>query len=149
MKNNVKHISATCLRTFRGRHFREESGILTMEWTFLIGILVVGVVGGIAVIRDALTIQYANTASALGAVNFTYEIPDFDCANTTKNDSSSVALTEIHVKGCGYTENASYTGIGAVNTGDGNFGDLTGDEIFGGTDGDSSNNSGGSDSSNN
>lgn len=103
MKSIAKHISADTLSTLTKRVFREESGLLTLEWTFLLGILVVGIVGGIAVIRDAITVQYANTAGALGAVDFSYKIEPFTCGDA---DSPT-----IQVNGSSFTDDVAHTEI--------------------------------------
>ncbi len=104
MKSLAKHISADTLSTLTKRVFREESGLLTLEWTFLLGILVVGIVGGIVVIRDAITVQYANTSGALGAVNFSYKIEPFTCGG--EPDSPT-----IQVNGSSFTDDVAHTEI--------------------------------------
>lgn len=56
------------------RIWNEESGVLTFEWILLITLLVIGIVGGLAVIRDAYVIEAAETAEAMMALNQSYVI---------------------------------------------------------------------------
>ncbi len=54
--------------------WNDESGILTFEWILLFTLLVIGIVGGLAVIRDAYIIEATETAGAVLAFNQGYEI---------------------------------------------------------------------------
>lgn len=56
----------------------EECGILTLEWTFLIMLLVIGIVGGVAVLRDAINVRYYYAVDAFGAANASYEISEYE-----------------------------------------------------------------------
>ena len=56
------------------RIWNDESGVLTFEWILLITLLVIGIVGGLAVIRDAYIIEAAETADAMMALNQGYAI---------------------------------------------------------------------------
>ncbi len=56
------------------RIWNDESGVLTFEWILLITLLVIGIVGGLAVIRDAYIIEAAETADAMMALNQGYVI---------------------------------------------------------------------------
>ncbi|MDO4628640.1 MAG: hypothetical protein Q4C70_05615 [Planctomycetia bacterium] len=58
------------------RIMKDESGVLTFEWILLITLLVIGIVGGIAVIRDALIIEAGETAGAIVALDHSYVIAD-------------------------------------------------------------------------
>lgn len=44
--------------------FREESGVLTFEWILLGLLLTIGVIGGLAAMRDVQVLQFANIADA-------------------------------------------------------------------------------------
>ncbi len=56
------------------RIWNEESGVLTFEWILLITLLVIGIVGGLALIRDAYIIEAAETAEAMTALSQAYTI---------------------------------------------------------------------------
>ncbi len=58
------------------RIMKDESGVLTFEWILLITLLVIGIVGGIAAIRDALIIEAGETAGAIVALDHSYVIAD-------------------------------------------------------------------------
>jgi len=52
----------------------DESAVLTFEWILLLTLLVIGIVGGVASIRDALNIEASEVAQAINALNVNYEI---------------------------------------------------------------------------
>ena len=56
------------------RIMKDENGVLTFEWILLITLLVIGIIGGIAAIRDALIIEAAETAGAIVALSQDYEV---------------------------------------------------------------------------
>ena len=56
------------------RIMKDENGVLTFEWILLITLLVIGIIGGIAAIRDALIIESAETAGAIVALNQSYTV---------------------------------------------------------------------------
>ncbi len=56
------------------RIWNEESGVLTFEWILLITLLVIGIVSGLAVIRDAYILEAAETAEAMMALHQDYKI---------------------------------------------------------------------------
>ena len=68
---------------------REECGVLTMEWILVLFLLVIGIVGGLAVIRDALNIQFFEMASAAAAVDTSYEIPAYESRHKAMDTDSS------------------------------------------------------------
>ena len=56
------------------RFINEESGVLTFEWILLISVLVIGIVGGLSAVRDALICELADVASAMVALDQSYYI---------------------------------------------------------------------------
>jgi len=58
---------ATTLGLLR-RAWREDEGVLSFEWVLLLTLLVIGIVGGIAVVRDAIIDELGDVAEA--AVSF-------------------------------------------------------------------------------
>ena len=56
------------------RFINEESGVLTFEWILLISVLVIGIVGGLSAVRDALVCELADVASAMVALDQSYYI---------------------------------------------------------------------------
>ena len=49
-------------------------GILTFEWVLLFAVLTIGIVGGIAVMRDTLSIKYMQVGGAVGSLNTSYSV---------------------------------------------------------------------------
>ena len=56
--------------------WNEDDGVLSFEWTLLVTLLVLGVVGGLAAARDAVLSELADTAQAMLALDNSYTI---DC----------------------------------------------------------------------
>lgn len=56
------------------KFFRDETGSLTLEWIFLFTLLVVGIVGGIATIRNAVILEAAEDADAAVGLNDSYTV---------------------------------------------------------------------------
>ena len=54
------------------RFMNEEAGVLTFEWILLITILVIGVIAGLAAVRDALNVELADIAQAIGSIDQSY-----------------------------------------------------------------------------
>jgi len=47
----------TCFRPRKTNH-RRRKGALTLEWVLLCTILIIGTVGGVAAVRNALVLEY-------------------------------------------------------------------------------------------
>ena len=56
------------------RFFKEESGVLTFEWILLITVLVIGIVGGLSAVRDAMICELADVTGAMVALDQSYYI---------------------------------------------------------------------------
>lgn len=56
------------------RILHDEQGVLTFEWILLLAILVIGIVGGLAAVRDALNVQLGSSAAAILSLNQSYGI---------------------------------------------------------------------------
>ena len=54
------------------RFMNDESGVLTFEWILLITILVIGVICGLAAVRDALDVELCDVAQAIGSIDQSY-----------------------------------------------------------------------------
>ena len=67
---------------------RDESGLLTQEWIFLLVICVIGVVAGLGALRDAVNVSFFSSASAIGAADPGYSIPDYNGNGYTAKGSS-------------------------------------------------------------
>ncbi|MBE6429150.1 MAG: hypothetical protein E7028_11360 [Planctomycetaceae bacterium] len=94
--------------------WNDESGILTFEWILLFTLLVIGIVGGLAVIRDAYIIEATETAGAVLAFNQGYEIAPSIGAEFTIGDKKFEPST---MEGSTYSD-APGTATVTVPTGD-------------------------------
>jgi hypothetical protein len=52
----------------------EDEGVLTFEWIMLVTLLVIGVIGGVAAIRDAILHEAQGTVGAVTGVDQSYRI---------------------------------------------------------------------------
>jgi Flp pilus assembly pilin Flp len=56
----------------------EEDGVLSFEWTLLLTLLTIGVVGGLAAARDAIIDELGDVAEAAQAFDQSYSLAEFD-----------------------------------------------------------------------
>ena len=54
--------------------WEEEQGVLTFEWVLLLTLLVIGVVGGVAAVRDALSIELGGVSGAAVSLDQSYTV---------------------------------------------------------------------------
>ena len=55
--------------------WREEQGVLTFEWVLLLTLLVIGIIGATAAVRDAISVELVDVAGATTALNLSYNVP--------------------------------------------------------------------------
>ncbi len=82
------------------RIINDESGVLTFEWILLITLLVIGIVGGIAVIRDAYIIEASETAEAMMALNQSYTI-EMPVQASITNSGPGVTYKDTYISSTG------------------------------------------------
>ncbi len=76
------------------RVWKEDRGVLTFEWVLLITVLVIGIVGGLSAVRDALITELGDVAEAMIALDQSYtilapwEVTTPDCLVDGASDSS-------------------------------------------------------------
>ena len=56
------------------KFLRDETGSLTLEWIFLLSLLVIGIAGGIAAIRNAVILEAGSDAAAAVGLNDSYTV---------------------------------------------------------------------------
>jgi Flp pilus assembly pilin Flp len=56
------------------RIWTEDDGVLSFEWTLLVTLLTIGIVGGLAAARDAVIDELGDTAQVMLAVDQSYHI---------------------------------------------------------------------------
>jgi Flp pilus assembly pilin Flp len=56
------------------RLWTEDNGSLSFEWTLLVSLVVIGLVGGLAATRDAVIDELGDVAQAMLALDHSYEL---------------------------------------------------------------------------
>jgi Flp pilus assembly pilin Flp len=85
------------------RMWREDEGVLTFEWILLVTVLVIGIVGGLTTVRDAVIAELADVAMAMISLDQSYSIcPPLDVsvvicctdgANSSAFQDSAIAVS--------------------------------------------------------
>ncbi len=82
------------MKSMLNRVWREDEGVLTFEWILLITVLVIGVVGGLSAVRDAIITELGDVAEAMISLDQSYtilqpwEVETPDCIGDGASDSS-------------------------------------------------------------
>ncbi len=71
----------------------DESGVLAFEWILVLTVLIIGIVGGVATLRDSVTLKMIDAAQAVNAVDPSYEIPQY--RSRIGNDGTSMDAVGI------------------------------------------------------
>jgi len=58
------------------RLWREDEGLLTFEWILLITVLVIGIVGGLSAVRDAVLTELGDVAEGMISLDQSYSVLD-------------------------------------------------------------------------
>ncbi|HUE72614.1 MAG TPA: hypothetical protein VMP01_17140 [Pirellulaceae bacterium] len=58
--------------------WREQDGSLSFEWTMVVTLLVIGIVGGLAAARDAIIDELGDVAQAAGAIDQSYSLAEIN-----------------------------------------------------------------------
>lgn len=69
----------------------QHRGVLTFEWMLLFALLTIGIIGGIATMRDTITTKYANVGGALGALDMSYDVPETQTTYPTLKHTNASA----------------------------------------------------------
>ncbi|MGA2035959.1 MAG: hypothetical protein ABSG68_27230 [Thermoguttaceae bacterium] len=56
------------------RLWREDEGVLTFEWILLLTLLVIGIIGGLAAVRDAIIVELYNVGQAMIHLDQGYDV---------------------------------------------------------------------------
>ena len=62
------------MKSIVNRVWSEDQGVLTFEWILLITVLVIGVVGGLSAVRDAVVSELGDVAEAMISLDQSYSI---------------------------------------------------------------------------
>ena len=64
------------MKSFAMRAWKEEEGFLTFEWVLLVTLLTIGIVSGVAAVRDATIDELGDVAQAMLSLDQSYTIDD-------------------------------------------------------------------------
>jgi len=64
------------VRKMLGRIWSQEEGVLTFEWILLITVLVIGIVGGLSAVRDAVITELGDVVEAVISLDQSYLVLD-------------------------------------------------------------------------
>lgn len=82
------------MKSLLNRVWREDEGVLTFEWILLITVLVIGIVGGLSAVRDAMITELGDVVEAMISLDQSYtilnpwEVVVPDCIPDGASDSS-------------------------------------------------------------
>lgn len=89
------------MKSLLKRVWKEDRGVLTFEWVLLITVLVIGIVGGLSAVRDALITELGDVAEAMISLDQSYtilapwEVLTPDCIQDGASDSTYVDAAYI------------------------------------------------------
>jgi Flp pilus assembly pilin Flp len=79
--------------------WREQDGVLSFEWTLLLTLLTIGIVGGLAAARDAIIDELGDVAEAAQGIDQSFSLAaqmiDFDGDGTIDFTTNASSFTEI------------------------------------------------------
>lgn len=64
------------MRRVFNRLRQEDQGVLTFEWVLLITVLVIGIVGGLSAVRDALLTELGDVSEGMISLDQSYSVLD-------------------------------------------------------------------------
>ena len=117
------------MKSLLNRVWSEDQGVLTFEWILLITVLVIGVVGGLSAVRDAVITELADVAEAVISLDQSYsiqhpwEVMTPDCAQDGASDSAyedEAYISEVRQNGADLPDQGDTelcTGLGATPNG--------------------------------
>ncbi|MCR5165339.1 MAG: hypothetical protein K6C40_15125 [Thermoguttaceae bacterium] len=92
------------------RIWNDESGLLTFEWIMLFTLLTIGIIGGVATIRNATNIESEEAANAITALDQSYTLT----ASLGGTVKSTGAISYTSTKVSGMTQTSYKDTIGTV-----------------------------------
>jgi len=67
------------VKSLCSRIWNEQQGVLTFEWVLLITLVVIGVIGGVSAVRDAMISEMGDVCGAMVAVDQSYTVVGSTC----------------------------------------------------------------------
>ncbi|MGQ9770286.1 MAG: hypothetical protein ACUVQG_07025 [Thermogutta sp.] len=85
------------MKRVMSRIWREDEGVLTFEWILLITVLVIGIVGGLSAVRDAVITELGDVVEAMISLDQSYYIAhpwDVQVPNCLADGASDSSYTD-------------------------------------------------------
>src|SRR5438105_11212482 len=70
----IRHLWRHTMRRLLSRMWHEQDGVLSFEWTMLASLLTVGVVAGVASVRDATIDEMGDLTRAMTSLDQSYRV---------------------------------------------------------------------------
>ena len=86
------------------RLWREDEGVLTFEWIMLLTLLVIGVIGGVAGIRDAIIHECHGVVGAMVSLDQSYYIAPPLTVSVSSPSATDGACGTSGANGSGYAD---------------------------------------------
>ena len=83
------------MRRLVNRMWREDDGVLSFEWTLLVVLVVIGIIGGLGAARDVLIDELGDTAEAVLQFDQSYSfvgLPDFGIPGSDYEDDLGTVI---------------------------------------------------------
>src|SRR5436190_23364311 len=101
------------------RIWNEEDGLLAFEWTLLVTVLVIGIVSGVAAVRDGIIDELGDVAQMMLAVDQSYTVSfplDVDVHVLDATSSSDSSFTDaLTYTDCGQTILPAGQNVGPID----------------------------------
>jgi Flp pilus assembly pilin Flp len=108
------------VKTVAVRMWKEDDAVLSFEWVLLVTLLTIGIVGGIAAVRDAIIDELGDVAQAMLAVDQSYTINNPLAiavhAPTTSGTANSDFIDGLSFTDCGRVSFSGAQGLVADGT---------------------------------
>ena len=95
------------------RIWNDESGLLTFEWMLLFTVLLIGIIGGVASIRNATNVESAEAANAIAALNQSYTLSP-SLGGTVKS-TGAISYTGTEISGMAATSYSDSNGTVTIS----------------------------------
>lgn len=80
--------------SIRQRINQDESGVLAFEWLLVLTVLVIGIVAGIATMRDSVSLKMLEAAQVVHSVDTSYEIPEYESRLAKDEGAQRATVTQ-------------------------------------------------------
>ncbi|MBQ2821033.1 MAG: hypothetical protein IJF17_05545 [Thermoguttaceae bacterium] len=80
--------------SIRQRINQDESGVLAFEWLLVLTVLVIGIVAGIATMRDSVSLKMLEAAQVVHSVDTSYEIPEYESRLAKDEGAQTATVTQ-------------------------------------------------------